>query len=150
MSMIITWQVLNALTYPKRNKDFARAIFIVAPGLTVKERLQVLMPSEELLRRVQPVPVRAMRQKLNQAEVRIENWHTLMPAAEPKRSVVKKGAESDEAFTRQRAGQAGGAQGHRGDQRRSAPRLSQARRGEDQQEGCRGTGYRPGRGDALD
>ena len=27
MAMIITWQVLNALTYPKRNKDFSRAIF---------------------------------------------------------------------------------------------------------------------------
>jgi len=46
MAMIITWQVLNALTYPKRNKDFSRAVFIVAPGLTVKERLQVLLPSE--------------------------------------------------------------------------------------------------------
>ena len=23
MAMIITWQVLNALTYPKRNKDFS-------------------------------------------------------------------------------------------------------------------------------
>ncbi|MBI5449773.1 MAG: DEAD/DEAH box helicase family protein [Gammaproteobacteria bacterium] len=46
MAMIITWQVLNALTYPKRNKDFARAIFIVAPGLTVKDRLRVLYPGE--------------------------------------------------------------------------------------------------------
>ncbi len=46
MAMIITWQVLNALTYPKRNKDFSRAVFIVAPGLTVRERLQVLLPSE--------------------------------------------------------------------------------------------------------
>ena len=45
MAMIITWQVLNALTYPKRNKDFSRAVFIVAPGLTVKERLQVLLPA---------------------------------------------------------------------------------------------------------
>ena len=44
MAMIITWQVLNALSYPKRVKDFSRAIFIVAPGLTVKERLQVLHP----------------------------------------------------------------------------------------------------------
>src|SRR5690606_10439896 len=38
MAMIITWQVLNALTYPRRTKDFSRAVFIVAPGLTVKER----------------------------------------------------------------------------------------------------------------
>jgi type III restriction enzyme len=42
--MIITWQVLNALAYPKRNKDFSRAIFIVAPRLTIKKRLQVLFP----------------------------------------------------------------------------------------------------------
>jgi type III restriction enzyme len=46
MAMIITWQVLNALTYPKRNKDFSRAVFIVAPGITVKERLRVLYPGE--------------------------------------------------------------------------------------------------------
>ncbi len=47
MAMLITWQVLNALAYPKRNKDFSKAIFIVAPGLTVKERLQVLLPKTE-------------------------------------------------------------------------------------------------------
>ena len=46
MAMLITWQVLNALTFPKRNKDFSRAIFIVAPGLTVKERLRVLYTGE--------------------------------------------------------------------------------------------------------
>jgi hypothetical protein len=45
-------------------------------------------------------PVATATGALNQAEVLIENWHTLMPAAQPKRSVVKKGAESDEAFTR--------------------------------------------------
>jgi len=101
MAMIITWQVLNALTYPKRSKDFSRAIFIVAPGLTVKGRLQVLMPSEgSYYDEFNLCPSEALRQKLNQAEVLIENWHTLMPAAEPKRSVVKKGPETDEAFTR--------------------------------------------------
>jgi type III restriction enzyme len=44
MGMVITWQVLNALTYPKRTADFSRAVFVVAPGLTVKERLEVLLP----------------------------------------------------------------------------------------------------------
>ncbi|WP_290794144.1 DEAD/DEAH box helicase family protein, partial [Halomonas sp.] len=101
MAMIITWQVLNALTYPKRNKDFSRAVFIVAPGLTVKERLQVLRPSEgSYYDEFNLCPSEALRQKLNQAEVLIENWHTLMPLKEADRSVVKKGAESDEAFTR--------------------------------------------------
>ena len=101
MAMIITWQVLNALTYPKRNKDFSRAVFVVAPGLTVKERLQVLIPSEDsYYDEFNLCPSETLRQKLNQAEVVIENWHTLMPLKEPERSVVKKGRESDEAFTR--------------------------------------------------
>lgn len=46
MVMIITWQVLNALTYPKRNKDFSHAVFIVASSLTVKNRLQLLLVIE--------------------------------------------------------------------------------------------------------
>ncbi|MFD1625859.1 BPTD_3080 family restriction endonuclease [Azospirillum griseum] len=102
MAMIITWQVLNALTYPKRNKDFSRAVFIVAPGLTVKDRLRVLYPGEpdNYYDAFSLCPSEALRQKLNQAVIRIENWHTLMPLKEPKRSVVKKGAESDAAFAR--------------------------------------------------
>ena len=101
MAMIITWQVLNALTYPKRNKDFSQAVFVVAPGLTVKERLQVLLPGAgSAYDEFNLCPSEALRQKLNQAEVLIENWHTLMPLKEADRSVVKKGPESDEAFTR--------------------------------------------------
>lgn len=102
MAMIITWQVLNALTYPKRNKDFSRAIFIIAPGITVRERLQVLYPGNRtnVYDEFALCPNDAMRQRLNHAELLVENWHTLMPLKEPDRSVVKKGAESDEAFTR--------------------------------------------------
>jgi len=102
MAMIITWQVLNALTYPKRKRDFSRAVFIVAPGLTVKERLQVLQPGHpaNYYDEFALCPSEALRQKLNQAEILIENWHTLMPLREPDRSVVRKGPESDEAFTR--------------------------------------------------
>ena len=102
MAMLITWQVLNAITYPKRNKDFSRVVFIVAPGLTVKERLRVLYPGEpdNYYDAFGLCPSDASRQKLNQAEILIENWHTLMPQKQPERSVVKKGEESDEAYTR--------------------------------------------------
>lgn len=102
MAMIVAWQVLNALTYPKRNKDFSRAIFFVAPGLTVKERLQVLLPGNpnNAYDEFALCPSDALRQKLNRAELLIENWHTLMPLKEPDRSVVKKGAESDRAFVK--------------------------------------------------
>ncbi|WP_031553066.1 BPTD_3080 family restriction endonuclease [Parvularcula oceani] len=101
MAMIITWQVLNALTYPKRNKDFSKAVLIIAPGLTVKGRLQVLIPTEgSYYDEFNMCPSEALRSKLNQAEVLIENWHTLMPLKDVTRSVVKKGAESDEAYSR--------------------------------------------------
>jgi len=102
MAMLITWQVLNALTYPKRNKDFSRAIFIVAPGLTVRERLQVLYPGhlENYYDAFSLCPSEALRSKLNQMELLIENWHTLMPLKEQQRSVVKKGVESDRAFVK--------------------------------------------------
>lgn len=101
MAMIITWQVLNAVSYPT-DKRFSKAIFIVAPGLTVKSRLQVLMPGNEKnsYDDFQLCPNEALRTRLNQAEILIENWHTLMPLKEQERSVVKKGKESDEAFTR--------------------------------------------------
>ncbi len=102
MAMIITWQVLNALTYPKSPRKYSSAVFLVAPGLTVKSRLQVLMPGHphNYYDLFELCPSEALRQKLNQAAILIENWHTLMPLKVPERSVVKKGKESDEAFTR--------------------------------------------------
>ena len=102
MAMIITWQVLNALAYPKSPRKYSRAVLVVAPGLTVKSRLQVLMPGhpENYYDSFKLCPSEATRQKLNRAEVLIENWHTLMPLKAAEHSVVKKGKESDEAFTR--------------------------------------------------
>jgi type III restriction enzyme len=102
MAMLVAWQVLNALTYPKRSKDFSKAIFIVAPGLTVKERLQVLRPGhpDNYYDAFGLCPSEALRSRLNQMELQIENWHTLMPLKEVERSVVKKGKESDKAFVR--------------------------------------------------
>src|SRR3972149_1717068 len=44
MAMLIAWQVINKITYPQDTR-FSKNIFVVAPGLTVKSRLQVLLPS---------------------------------------------------------------------------------------------------------
>ena len=109
MGLIITWQVLNALTYPKR-KEFSAAIFVVAPGITVKERLQVLYPGHDknVYDEFRLCPNDALRHKVNQGAVLVENWHSLMPLKELDRSVVKKGAESDEAFTRRVLGRLAG------------------------------------------
>ena len=101
MGMIVVWQVANALTYPKR-KDFSRTIFVVAPGLTVKERLRVLYPGEpdNVYDEFGLCPSEATRQQINRTEILVDNWHALMPLVPPERSVVKKGRESDEAFSR--------------------------------------------------
>ena len=43
MAMLIAWQVLNKVTYPQ-DKRFSKNFLLIAPGLTVKNRLQVLVP----------------------------------------------------------------------------------------------------------
>lgn len=106
MAMIIAWQALNKAAYPQ-DKRFSKNIFIVAPGLTVKSRLQVLLPSGagNYYDEFNIVPS-GLYDHLRQGKVIIRNWHTLMPLdpdAGPK--VVKKGAESDEAFTRRVLGE---------------------------------------------
>jgi type III restriction enzyme len=102
MAMVITWQTLNALAYPNRRKDFSNAIFVVAPGITVRERLQVLRPGNpaNVYDEFRLCPTEAARQRLNGVVLLIENWHALMPLKEQERSVVKKGAESDRAFVK--------------------------------------------------
>jgi type III restriction enzyme len=43
MSMLIAWQVLNKVTYPQ-DKRYSKNILLIAPGLTVRNRLEVLVP----------------------------------------------------------------------------------------------------------
>ena len=46
MAMIIAWNFLNKVTNPTDNR-FSKYALVVAPGLTVKSRLQVLYPTNE-------------------------------------------------------------------------------------------------------
>lgn len=100
MGMLIAWQVLNKITYPKDTR-FSKNILVMSPGLTVKRRLEVLYPSSEknIYANFQIVPD-GLLDKLRQAKVLVHNWHVLMPLEEPKKSVVKKGPESNVAFTK--------------------------------------------------
>ncbi|MDP2705497.1 MAG: DEAD/DEAH box helicase family protein [bacterium] len=111
MSMLIAWQALNKIASPTDTR-FTKNIFVVAPGLTVKDRLRVLKPEREdnFYQKFNIVPS-SMWQELLQAKIVVENWHTLAPVNEnygPK--VVKKGPESDEAFTRRVVPDIGNAQ----------------------------------------
>lgn len=105
MAMLIAWQVLNKVTYPQDDR-FSKYVFVVAPGLTVKSRLQVLQPSEpgNYYDEFGVVPA-GLREQLRQGRVLVRNWHVLNWETDEKlkkrRSVDKRGAKSDEAYVRE-------------------------------------------------
>ena len=45
MAMLMAWQTINAVRHPS-SKHFTRGFLIVAPGLTIKDRLRVLQPND--------------------------------------------------------------------------------------------------------
>jgi type III restriction enzyme len=45
MAMLIAWQTINAIRRPQSNR-FTRGFLVVAPGLTIKDRLRVLLPND--------------------------------------------------------------------------------------------------------
>lgn len=45
MAMLIAWQTINAVRSPS-SKLFTRGFLVVAPGITIKDRLRVLQPSD--------------------------------------------------------------------------------------------------------
>ncbi|MEW5980091.1 MAG: BPTD_3080 family restriction endonuclease [Acidobacteriota bacterium] len=109
IAMLIAWQVLNKVAYPQDNR-FSKNIFAVAPGLTVRNRLQVLWPSApgnyyELFHIVPS----GLLEQLRQGKVLIRNWHALNWESEEKlrkkKSVDKRGAKSDEAYVREVLGE---------------------------------------------
>ena len=104
MAMLIAWQILNKAAYPQ-DKRYSKSFFVVAPGLTVKSRLQVLVPSNlpnyyDEFRLIPP----GLEDKLRQGKVLVRNWHALGWESDEKiakkRSVDKRGALSDEAYVR--------------------------------------------------
>lgn len=45
MAMLIAWQTINAVRRPN-SKKFTRGFLLVAPGLTIRDRLRVLQPND--------------------------------------------------------------------------------------------------------
>ena len=109
MAMLIAWQVVNKVTYPQ-DARYSKHIFVVAPGLTVKSRLQVLEPAgkNNFYDEFNVVPA-ALLDKLRQGKVLVRNWHTLNWESEERiakrKSVDKRGAKSDEAYVREVLGE---------------------------------------------
>lgn len=75
MSMAIAWHVLNKVANPQ-SKRYNDAFLVVAPGLTIRDRLRVLKPNdpENYYVRLDLVPI-DMRSQLERARIAIANYH---------------------------------------------------------------------------
>jgi len=75
MAMLMAWQTLNAVRNPLK-KNFSKGFLIVAPGITIKDRLRVLKPNDPdaYYARRELIP-QDMLQDMLQARVVITNFH---------------------------------------------------------------------------
>lgn len=101
MAMLIAWQTLNAVRAPN-SRRFSRGFLVVTPGITIRDRLRVLMPND-------PHSYYASRSlvphdllpDMNKAKVVITNYHafklreTFDAAAGTRRALEGHGAALD-------------------------------------------------------
>lgn len=76
MAMIIAWHTLNKKTSPT-DARFGDAFLVVTPGITIRDRLRVLIPSDEnnYYRERDIIPVQLYGELL-QAQILITNFHS--------------------------------------------------------------------------
>lgn len=105
MAQLIAWNVLNKIANVKDTR-FSKNVLIVAPGLTVRNRLSVLntTDADNYYEEFNIVPSGLM-DSLRQGKIKIINWHGLAWQTEEKiakkKSVDKRGAKSDEAYVKE-------------------------------------------------
>ncbi len=79
MAMLIAWQTINSVRRPAGRK-FTRGFLIVAPGLTIKDRLRVLYPNDPdsyyASRELVPCD---MLDDIKRAKIVITNYHAFKP-----------------------------------------------------------------------
>ncbi|WP_420963380.1 BPTD_3080 family restriction endonuclease [Brucella sp. IR073] len=75
MAMLIAWQAINAARQPNSSL-FSRGFLIVAPGITIKDRLRVLRPSDpDSYYRTRELVPQDMMADLGKAKIEIANYH---------------------------------------------------------------------------
>ncbi len=75
MAMLIAWQAINHARQPNSSL-FSRGFLIVAPGITIKDRLRVLLPSDpENYYRTRELVPPEMLTELGNAKVVVTNYH---------------------------------------------------------------------------
>jgi len=90
MAMLIAWQTLNKVAN-KQDKRFSDAFLIVSPGITIRDRLRVLLPEDpdNYYRERDIVPAED-RGRLGEAKIVITNFHGLLRRDRGRASKVTK------------------------------------------------------------
>ncbi len=75
MAMLMAWQTVNAVRRPG-SKHFSRGFLIVAPGITIRDRLRVLLPNDpESYYRRREITPSDMLADIDRAKIIITNYH---------------------------------------------------------------------------
>lgn len=79
MAMLIAWQTINAVRRPT-SKKFTRGFLVVAPGLTIRDRLRVLQPNDpDSYYQSRELVPNEMLGDLERAKIVITNYHSFKP-----------------------------------------------------------------------
>ena len=75
MAMLIAWQTINAVRH-ENSKRFAKCFLLVAPGLTIKDRLRVLLPNDaDSYYKTRELVPADMMAELERCKIVITNYH---------------------------------------------------------------------------
>ena len=75
MAMLIAWQTINAVRHPQ-SRRFTRGFLIVAPGLTIRDRLRVLQPNDpDSYYRSRELAPAELLPDVERARIVITNYH---------------------------------------------------------------------------
>jgi len=75
MAMLIAWQTVNAVRRPT-SKTYSRGFLIVAPGLTIRDRLRVLLPNDpDSYYKSREIVPNDMLDDIARAKIVITNFH---------------------------------------------------------------------------
>lgn len=92
MAMLIAWHTLNAVRHPG-SKKYTKGFLVVAPGITIRDRLQVLQPNDPnsyyASREIVPED---MLRDLGQAKIVITNFHAFKKKDEMSLNKVQQAA----------------------------------------------------------
>jgi type III restriction enzyme len=109
MSMIIAWQTVNAARYPA-SKLFSKGFLIVAPGITIKDRLNVLLPNDvDSYYKSREILPADLLPEIGKAKIVITNYHSFQLREKITISAggkaLLKGRSGNDLLTRETEGQ---------------------------------------------